>query len=142
MRGGPLSVGQAIVRNLVRIVDFLPAYYLAGAVAIFVTRRNQRLGDLAAGTVVVRERQAVRLQELAASLSGPAMQPRWRRRLDPALRRFVIAYSGRRHELPPSRRAELAGQVEAALRTVLPDLVERSGALAALDQLADEEAAG
>jgi uncharacterized RDD family membrane protein YckC len=142
MRGGPLSVGQAIVRNLVRIVDFLPAYYLAGAVAIFVTKRNQRLGDLAAGTVVVRERPSVRLQELAASVPGPVSQPRWRRRLDPTMRRFVIAYSGRRHELPPERRAELAGRVEPALRALLPDLVERSGALAALDQLADEEGAG
>jgi uncharacterized RDD family membrane protein YckC len=141
MRGGPLGVGQAIVRNLVRIVDFLPAYYLVGAIAIFVTPRNQRLGDLAAGTVVVRERQAIRLQELAASVPGPASQPRWRRRLDPAMRRFVIAYSGRRDDLPPSRRAELAGRVEPALRAVLPDLVERNGALAALDQLADEEAA-
>jgi uncharacterized RDD family membrane protein YckC len=141
-RGGPLTVGQAIIRNLVRIVDFLPSYYLAGATAIFVTRRNQRLGDLAAGTLVVRERQAVRLGDLAGfdSGSGPLVRPHRGRRLEPRLRRFVIAYAGRRQQLPPWRRAQLAGQVEPALRTVLPDLVARSGALAALEQLADEEA--
>ena len=89
-----------------------------------------------------RHAQAVLLQELAASVPGPVSQPRWRRRLDPTMRRFVIAYSGRRNELPPARRAELAGRLEPALRALLPDLVERSGALAALDQLADEEGAG
>jgi uncharacterized RDD family membrane protein YckC len=143
LRGGPITVGQAVIRNLVRIIDFLPSYYLAGAIAIFVTRRNQRLGDLAAGTVVVRERQAVRLRDLAGSEPGssPPGQSRWGRRLEPRLRRFVVAYAGRRHQLPAWRRAQLAGQVEPALKAVLPDLVARSGALAALDQLADEEAA-
>src|SRR5207245_10651733 len=65
-RGGPITVSQALIRNLVRIVDFLPSYYLVGAIAIFVTHRNQRLGDLAAGTVVVRERQAVSLRDLGS----------------------------------------------------------------------------
>jgi uncharacterized RDD family membrane protein YckC len=141
VRGGPLSVSQALIRNLVRIVDFLPSYYLIGAIAIFVTRRNQRLGDLAAGTVVVRERQAVSLRDLGSEPAPgtPAAAPRWGRRLEPQLRRFVVAYAGRRQQLPPWRRAELAAQVEPALRGVLPDLVSRSGPLAALDQLADEE---
>jgi uncharacterized RDD family membrane protein YckC len=142
-RGGPVTVGQAVIRNLVRIVDFLPSYYLAGAIAIFVTRRNQRLGDLAAGTLVVRERQAVRLRDLAGSdsESSPSGQARWGRRLEPRLRRFVVAYAARRQQLPPWRRAQLADEVEPALRAILPDLVARSGALAALDQLADEEVA-
>jgi hypothetical protein len=141
VRGGPLSVSQALIRNLVRIVDFLPSYYLIGAIAIFVTRRNQRLGDLAAGTVVVRERQAVSLRDLGPEPAPgtPASAPRWGRRLEPQLRRFVVAYAGRRQQLPPWRRAALAAQIEPALRGVLPDLVSRSGPLAALDQLADEE---
>jgi uncharacterized RDD family membrane protein YckC len=141
VRGGPISVSQALIRNIVRIADFLPANYLVGAIAIFVSRRNQRLGDLAAGTVVVRERQAVSLGDLTAGPQGePAAPPvRWRRRLDPKLRRFVVAYANRRDQLPPAHRAELAKQVEPALRALLPDLVSRHGPLAALDQLADEE---
>jgi uncharacterized RDD family membrane protein YckC len=143
VRGGPISVSQALIRNLVRIVDFLPGYYVVGAIAIFVTLRNQRLGDLAAGTVVVRERQAVSLRDLDSGPAPgtPAPAPSWGRRLEPQLRRFVIAYAGRRGELPPGRRAELAAQIEPALTAVLPDLVSRSGPLAALDQLADEESA-
>jgi uncharacterized RDD family membrane protein YckC len=148
VRGGPLSVGQALVRNLFRIVDFLPAYYLVGAVSVFVTRRNQRLGDLAAGTIVVRERQAVSLRDLGDSAppSTPgggsgAPAPQWGRRLEPELRRFVTAYAARRQQLPLWHRVQLAQQVEPALRSLLPDAVARAGPLAALDQLADEESA-
>jgi len=45
----------SLIRNLIRIVDFLPALYLLGIVAVFSTTQNQRLGDLAAGVVVVME---------------------------------------------------------------------------------------
>jgi len=45
------------VRNFLRIVDFLPAFYVVGVIAILATSQNQRLGDLAAGTLVVRERR-------------------------------------------------------------------------------------
>ena len=54
--GRPISVFEAILRNVVRIADQLPGIYAFGIVSIFVTERNQRLGDLAAGTVVVHER--------------------------------------------------------------------------------------
>jgi uncharacterized RDD family membrane protein YckC len=142
VRGGPIGVGQALIRNLVRPIDFLPAYYLIGAIAIFVSERNQRLGDLAAGTVVVRERQAVSLRDLEARAptGAPGSPARWGRRLEPQLRRFVAAYAARRYQLPLWHRAQLAEQVEPALRALLPEVVARSGALAALDQLADEGA--
>ena len=44
-----------MTRNLLRAVDFLPGFYAIGLVSIFVTRTDQRLGDLAAGTLVVHE---------------------------------------------------------------------------------------
>jgi uncharacterized RDD family membrane protein YckC len=53
--GRPVSVYAAILRNLVRIVDQFPGIYAVGIVSVMVTSRHQRLGDLAAGTVVVRE---------------------------------------------------------------------------------------
>jgi len=53
--GRPVSVYSAILRNLVRVVDQFPAIYAVGIVSVMVTSRHQRLGDLAAGTVVVRE---------------------------------------------------------------------------------------
>ncbi len=54
--GSPIGLGRALVRTLARVVDVLPVFYLVGAVAIWLTPRHQRLGDLAAGTVVVRPR--------------------------------------------------------------------------------------
>src|SRR3990170_267162 len=52
--GAPASFTAVLVRNLVRIVDFLPGFYGFGLLAIVVSSRSQRLGDLAAGTFVVR----------------------------------------------------------------------------------------
>jgi uncharacterized RDD family membrane protein YckC len=52
--GLPVSFGASLVRNLLRSADILPSAYTAGLVAMLVTRQTQRLGDIAAGTVVVR----------------------------------------------------------------------------------------
>lgn len=54
--GGPVDGQAAAVRNILAVADFLPAFLVLGAVLILLTPRRQRLGDLAAGTVVVRER--------------------------------------------------------------------------------------
>lgn len=56
MGGRPVGFVSSAIRNMVRIVDFLPSLYLVGMIAVVSTRMNQRLGDLAAGTVVVREK--------------------------------------------------------------------------------------
>ena len=66
--GAPVSFLPSAVRNLLRLVDFLPTAYGVGLVAMLANDRNQRLGDLAAGTLVIRERRALRL---AASASSP-----------------------------------------------------------------------
>ncbi len=52
--GGPVSFLPVLIRNLVRIIDFLPMLYGVGLVVMFASKNNQRLGDLAAGTVVVK----------------------------------------------------------------------------------------
>lgn len=54
--GHPVTFVPSATRNLLRLVDYLPSFYIAGTVSILVTRRNQRLGDLAAGTLVIRDR--------------------------------------------------------------------------------------
>ncbi len=54
--GGPVDFQAVCVRNLLGMADFLPSFYALGALLILVTPRGQRLGDLAAGTVVIRER--------------------------------------------------------------------------------------
>jgi uncharacterized RDD family membrane protein YckC len=56
--GGAIGLRSSAVRNLLRLVEGLPLSYVPAIVSILVTRDNQRLGDLAAGTVVVREPRA------------------------------------------------------------------------------------
>ena len=57
--GEPVGFVASAVRNLFRIVDMQPGFvYAVGALTVLFTERNQRLGDLAAGTLVVRERRA------------------------------------------------------------------------------------
>ncbi|MFC1685875.1 RDD family protein [Nanoarchaeota archaeon] len=52
---GGIEIGwrESIIRNLVRFIDVLPFFYLVGFISILVSRKKQRLGDLAAKTVVV-----------------------------------------------------------------------------------------
>lgn len=54
--GRSIGLVESMARNLVRYVDQLPFFYGIGVIAMFVTSQHQRLGDLAAGTLVVRDR--------------------------------------------------------------------------------------
>jgi uncharacterized RDD family membrane protein YckC len=155
--GEPLTVGQAAIRNLVRIVDFLPFFYAIGMLTLFINGRGKRLGDFAAGTLVVRDRERISLYDLSGTPAGaaptaapppsiwaaPAVMPAAPigepQALEPGLRRLVVAYASRREELPIARREALAQSAEAALRRALPTVVATAGPLAALDQLAERE---
>jgi uncharacterized RDD family membrane protein YckC len=55
--GRPIGLFESMARNLVRYVDQIPFFYAVGVIAMFATRQHQRLGDLAAGTLVVRDRE-------------------------------------------------------------------------------------
>ncbi len=57
--GAPLTWGAVLARNALRLVDFFPVFYLVGVIAVWVTPSRQRLGDLAAGTQVIRRREAL-----------------------------------------------------------------------------------
>jgi uncharacterized RDD family membrane protein YckC len=56
--GAPVTFRTSSIRNVLRLVDILPGSYLIGIVAVLASSKNQRLGDMAAGTLVVRERKA------------------------------------------------------------------------------------
>jgi uncharacterized RDD family membrane protein YckC len=64
-RGEPLTFMQAGIRNVVRLVDFLPYGYGVGMVVLFANGKGKRLGDLAAGTIVVKDSDHVWLWQLA-----------------------------------------------------------------------------
>jgi len=63
-RGEPLTWVQAGIRNVIRIVDFLPYGYGVGLIVLFANGRGKRLGDLAAGTIVVKDSDSVGLWQL------------------------------------------------------------------------------
>jgi uncharacterized RDD family membrane protein YckC len=56
LTGEPVRFLASAVRNIARILDFLPGLYLIGTISIIATERDQRVGDLAAGTLVMRDR--------------------------------------------------------------------------------------
>jgi uncharacterized RDD family membrane protein YckC len=153
-RGEPLTFTQAGIRNIVRIVDFLPYAYGVGLIVLFANGKGKRLGDLAAGTIVVKDSDHVWLWQLPGArwpaAGGPPTPPPpayapasaselTLRRLEPELRRFVAAYARRRPELSLEVRVRLATQVQSSLSTALPDVFAQYGPLAALDRLADLE---
>ena len=75
---------EVAIRNLVRIVDFMPFAYAVGFVTMFLNRNARRLGDFAAGTLVIRQQREIRLDQLGHSsqqaLPGPWAQRTGERR--------------------------------------------------------------
>jgi len=123
--GGAVTFYAIAIRSLLRAVDFLPVAYAVGAITMFVARKSQRLGDLAAGTVVISEelpnyaatndsRQSVvdDLPATAAALQAAHLHPREYR----VLRNYWL----RREQLTLEARYRL-------LHQLLRPILERSG---------------
>ena len=76
--GRPITFWEATVRNLLRTFDIMPfPFYSIGLISVFSTNRDQRIGDMVAGTVVVREREAEApafSQVFATPVSDPALR--------------------------------------------------------------------
>lgn len=139
-RGLRLRPSQVVVRNLLRLVDALPVFYLVGGVAMALNRHYQRLGDMAAGTVVVRNR-TVRQPRIDGLLAGrynsfrdhPILEARLRQRTSPELAALILSALMRRDDLDPPERL----RVYARLVTHLRGLVEFPAELT--DGLSDEQ---
>jgi uncharacterized RDD family membrane protein YckC len=71
MDGEPAGFSEVAIRNLVRFVDFMPTAYAIGFVTMLFNEKSRRLGDFAAGTLVVRERTALALSDLAPAPREP-----------------------------------------------------------------------
>jgi len=121
--GLPIDLGQAVIRNLVRAVDFLTPLYLFGGTVSLMNRHHRRLGDLAAGTVVVRKRRSVRPSEILPPneryntlLEDPMLGTRLRRGLKASERDLLVSLCLRRNQLELDRRIELFRDAAAILR--------------------------
>lgn len=114
--GGPVTLSGSMVRNLIRIVDFLPSFYGVGLISVLATGKNQRLGDLAARTVVVRDRQS-EVGDLVDLTVEPVAAARWDvSAVTSDEVALVRRYLSRRRSLTPDRRDQIAGQIAGKLR--------------------------
>jgi uncharacterized membrane protein SpoIIM required for sporulation/uncharacterized RDD family membrane protein YckC len=133
--GHAVSRSGAVVRNLLRAADFLPPPYLGGALLVALHPRGRRLGDIVAGTVVVRdhpaERRAVPDSEPAALAEAPELDDREFRLLD--------SFVSRADQLAPSARSRLATELAQRLAQPLAGMPPEGDLLHRLEALLDQE---
>jgi uncharacterized RDD family membrane protein YckC len=126
VQGLRLRFSQVAVRNLLRFVDALPCFYLAGGLACLFSRHAQRLGDLAANTVVVRS-PGISEPDLERLLPGkynslrdyPHLAARLRQRTTPQEAEIALQALLRRGNLDPQARIELFAEVSSHFRCLV-----------------------
>jgi uncharacterized RDD family membrane protein YckC len=118
--GHPITFVRSALRNILRLIDILPVFYMVGMLSVFITSRNQRIGDLAAGTHVVRDRHGDRGRGDAPALlpefdPGPAVD--WDvSGISNADVATVRAFLERRETLEPHARSVLAKDLATRLK--------------------------
>jgi len=129
-----------IVRNLMRLIDALPALYLVGGITCVVSRHRQRLGDLAAGTAVIRAPKLARpnLEQLLGGKYNSLAEirhlaARLRQKVKPEIGAIALEALLRRDEIEPGARLQLFGDMAGHFRA----LVEYPPEVA--EQLSDEQ---
>lgn len=99
----PVTLAASLLRNLLRVVDFLPLLYGCGFASMMLNRRFQRLGDLAADTVVLHKTSHYGHNPL------PATEPvRPEAALTLPEQQAILLFAQRSQTLPPARQEELA----------------------------------
>jgi uncharacterized RDD family membrane protein YckC len=134
VQGLRLQFSQVMLRNLLRFIDSLPVFYTVGGIACFLSKRAQRLGDIAANTIVVRD---PRLSEpdLSQVMGGkynsfrdyPHLAARLRHRLTVEEAGIGLQAILRRERLQPLARIELFGEIASHMKRIVefpPDAVE------------------
>jgi uncharacterized RDD family membrane protein YckC len=139
-QGLKLRPSQVVLRNLLRAVDFLPFFYVVGGLASLLTRRAQRLGDIAAGTVVIRIPNPTRpdLEPLAGTRfnslrAHPHLAARLRQRVHPAEAALALQAVSRRGEIEAGPRIELFRELAGHFRELVEFPAETT------DGLTDEQ---
>jgi uncharacterized RDD family membrane protein YckC len=125
LNGLRLQPSQIIIRNLLRAVDSLPLFYLVGGLACLATVNGQRLGDLAANTIVIRTGQELQpdldlIQETNrynSLISYPYLVARLRQQVTPHETGLALQALMRRDELLPEARLELFAMVAGLLKS-------------------------
>jgi uncharacterized RDD family membrane protein YckC len=113
-----LQFSQIVIRNLLRFVDSLPSFYLVGGAATLLNSRAQRLGDIAANTIVIRHAQPI-VPDLDQLLPGkfnsfrgyPHLVARLRQSVSPEEADIALRALMRRENLDPEARLKLFAQL-------------------------------
>ena len=87
--GNPVGFGEVAIRNLVRIIDFLPATYALGLLTMFFSENARRLGDYAAGTIVIKDKSMLTLGDVTAVTERKASEPHPIDEADPLYTRYI-----------------------------------------------------
>lgn len=113
-QGLRLQFSQIVIRNLLRALDSLPAFYLVGGLACLISRRAQRLGDIAANTIVVWNPKVSKpdLDQILADKYNsfrdyPHLEARLRQQISPGEAGVALRAVMRRDGLDPGARVEL-----------------------------------
>ena len=115
--GFPVGFLASAIRNTIRLIDYLPSAYLLGCIAILVSEKNQRLGDMAAGTLVVRERKATSALPPPRPAAMTYAHPSWDvGTITAAELATVRKFLDRRESIDSQARAELANTLSERLR--------------------------
>jgi len=144
--GHAVTLRDAAIRNLLRLADFLPPPYVAGIASIAVHPQGKRLGDMVAGTIVVRDRAddvallpARDAASAAHPVPAPALALAGAPRLDDDDFQLLRAFAARVPQLPPDVQARLAAPIA---ERIAPRIPRRSGdPVAFLLAVHDEETA-
>jgi len=121
--GYPLDFGGAFLRNLVRIAEQILGFYAISALSSLVSPENKRLGDYAAGTIVVRESRMAKPLTLAQALAPEERRPAGAY-LDAGERRIVDGFLERRARLDALSRRRIASTLAERFRARAPDLAQ------------------
>lgn len=121
--GLPVTPAASFTRNLLRVADFLPLGYAFGIVTLLLNRESKRLGDLAAGTLVVHAQPVVLHDAPPPAESLAPAKP-----LHPREQAAILAWAGRAKRLTPARFEELAMLAAPALPPVQADEPRRDTA--------------
>lgn len=122
-----LEFSQVVVRNLLRCVDSLPGFYMIGGLACLFSAKAQRLGDIAANTIVVwtpRVAEPALDNILAGKFNSfddyPHLNARLRQRISPAEAGIALQALLRREELNPAARVELFREMADHFKKAVP----------------------
>jgi uncharacterized RDD family membrane protein YckC len=109
--GRPIGAYEAIVRNALRLVDWLPGMYGIGLVSIFLSKQSKRLGDFVAGTVVVHEKTLEGVRPYTETKLDETLPPIDVTKVSLEEVRLMETFLNRRDNLDPSVRTNMAMQI-------------------------------